>query len=170
MSVLGDFGGLRKVSLVAAAGALAAILAAFVPSPLAIRTMFDEPERPEIKAPPPLKLAAVPPLSQFDEITQRPLFNTDRKPDPIPPPPKQAGTAMTLGDLAQYRLLGTIRAADIELALVQKTGGQAMTLKKGDTFEGWTVEDVGDKGVAITGGDRSEVLAIPKANNRAESP
>jgi hypothetical protein len=45
-----------------------------------------------------------------------------------------------------------------------------LTLKPGDVFEGWTVETIGVSGVAISGGDRKEVLAIPKAQNRTQSP
>jgi general secretion pathway protein N len=143
---------------------------AFIPSPLRLLDLFDRTTVPEVKAPPPLSIAAMPPLAQFDIIKARPLFNADRKPDPLPPPPAPPKPAVVLGDLTQYRLVGTARDADTQLALVQKTGGQLLKFKPGDTFEGWKIDKIDDNGVAISGGDQHQVLAIPKASNRAQSP
>lgn len=158
----------RRVLLALLALGFAAMLLAFVPSPASLWHLFDKPIRPEVKAPPPLKLAAVPPLATFDPITARPLFNTDRKPDPTPPPPKDApGTPSSLGDLSQYKLVGMILSRNTQLALVRKTDGPVVTLKPQDTLDGWTVAKIEDNGISLTGGDRTEVLAIPKATNGA---
>jgi general secretion pathway protein N len=170
MTLLGELTPARKVLLGIAATGLAAAMLAFVPSPLALFDLFEEPPAPEVKAPPPLRLDAAPPLASFDVIAARPLFNVDRKPDPLPPPPETAKPAIALGDLTQYRVVGTVRDNAKQLGLVQKSGGALMTLKPGDTFEGWTVERIDRSGIAISGGGRKEVLAIPKATNAAKSP
>ncbi|MCE9524161.1 MAG: hypothetical protein K8S25_17215 [Alphaproteobacteria bacterium] len=170
MTPFGELSLVRKMAAGVAAVGFAAMVLAFVPSPLRLLDLFDRPPVPEVKAPPALKLAPMPPLAAFDVIAARPLFNADRKPDPVPPPPEAPKPAIVLGDLTQYRLVGTVRDANRQLALVQKTGAQLLTLKPGDVFEGWTIDKIDDKGVAISGGDQKQVLAIPKANNRAQSP
>ena len=160
-----------RKGLAATAGAgFVAMVAAFVPSPFGVLDLFAKPPTIAVAAPPPLKLAPPLPITAFDAIAARPLFNADRKPDPLPPPPEAAKPAVTLGDLTQYRLIGTVRDDRKQLGLVQKSGGSMLTLKPGDTFEGWTVEKIDNRGIAISGGGRNEVLAIPKAANAAKSP
>ena len=170
MNIAGELTPARKaLAAIAAAGALAAVVA-FVPSPLGLIDLFAKPPVLEVKAPPDVKLRAMPPIAAFEEIAARPVFNADRKPDPIPPPPEAAKPVSTLGDLAQYRVLGTIRGGEMQLALLAKSGGAVLTVKPGDTFEGWTIDKIDDAGISISGGERKEVLTIPKANNAAKSP
>ena len=170
MNVFAGIGvGQRILAVTAAAGLTAAVIA-FFPPPLRVLDLFDTPPAPEIKAPPPLVMAPMPALATFDAIAERPLFNADRKPDPLPPPPEPPKPAIVLGDLTQYRLLGITGDRQTQRALVQKAGGSLLTLKPGDVFEGWTVDSIGASGVAISGGARKEILAIPKAQNRAQSP
>jgi hypothetical protein len=170
MTLLGELTTARRVFLAIAAAGLAAAMVAFVPSPFAVFDLFQKPPVPEVKAPPRLRLPPVAPLARFDVIAARPLFNVERKPDPLPPPPEAAKPAIALGDLTQYRVVGTVRADSKQLGLVQKTGGSLLTLKPGDTFEGWTVDKIDRAGIAISGGGRKEILAIPKATNAAKSP
>jgi hypothetical protein len=63
-----------------------------------------------------------------------------------------------------------VRDSAKQLGLVQKAGGSLLTLKPGDTFDGWTVDRIDKNGIAISGGGRKEILAIPKATNAAKSP
>ncbi len=170
--LLGELTPARKVFAGLTAAGLFAAALAFVPSPFALFDLFEKPPVPEVKAPPPLRLPPTPPLASFDGITARPLFNVDRKPDPLPPPPTAAATspALALGDLTQYRVVGTVRDNRKQLGLVQKSGASLLTLKPGDTFDGWTVDKIDRNGIAISGGGRKEVLAIPKATNAAKSP
>lgn len=161
--------GRRALAIVGAAGMAGALLA-FVPSPLGVFDLFASPPVPEVKAPPPLRLAPVPAIETFDNIAARPLFNAERKPDPLPPPPEAPKPLIVLGDLTQYKLIGVSADKTTQRAIIQKAGGAAMMIKPGDTFEGWTVDKIDGSGVAISGGDRKEILAIPKAQNRAQSP
>jgi len=170
MNVFADLGtGQRILTLAAAAGVVAAILA-FIPSPLGSLALFDAPPVPVVKTPPPLVTAPMPAMATFDAVAERPLFNIDRKPDPLPPPPEAPKPAVVLGDLTQYRLFGVTGDRQTQRALVQKAGGPLLTLRPGDVFEGWTVHRISMSGLAISGGDRKEVLAITKARNGAQSP
>lgn len=168
-TITGMTRGRRILAAVGAAGVAAALLA-FVPSPLNVLDLFAKPPTPDVKLPPPLRLVPVPAIETFDEIAARPLFNEDRRPDPLPPPPEPPKPLIVLGDLTQYKLIGVTGDKATQRAIIQKSGGQPMMIKPGDTFEGWTVDKIDGAGVAISGGDRKEILAIPKAQNRAQSP
>jgi len=94
-------------------------------------------------------------------------------PDPIVP--VVAGGAAdaggtSLGDLSQLRVVGIAGDSITKLALVKKTAGGLMTLRPGDTLDGWTVTEITSRGVAITGGGRKEFLTIPRASNNAKTP
>jgi general secretion pathway protein N len=143
---------------------------AFLPSPLRIFDLFDSVPQIQVKAPMMAKIAAMPAPKAFRVITERPLFNVDRKPDPLPIPPELPKPAITLGELTQYKVEGVISGGGTQLGLVRKTGAQPLTLKPGDVFDGWKVEKIDAKGIAISGGDRSEILAIPKAENGRPPP
>ena len=170
MNTLLEITGFRRAMALTGAAGIAAALIAFVPSPLRVLDLFASRPALEVTAPPPLKMKPMPAIATFEAIAERPLFNADRKPDPSPPPPEPPKPAIVLGDLAQYRLLGVTGDRRTQRALVQKAGGAPLTLKPGDTFEGWTVDKIDAAGVAISGGDRKETLAIPKAQNRVQSP
>lgn len=159
----------NAMMVVGTAGIVAAFVA-FVPSPWGLFDLFSPLPQLEVHAPPPLRMKEIPAIETFAMIAERPLFNADRKADPLPPPPEAEKPAVSLGDTAQYHLLGVTGDRWTQRALVQKAGGALLTLKPGDTFDGWTVGKIDAVGVAISGGDRKAILAIPKATNRAQSP
>lgn len=170
MTLLNELGPWGRSLIGLAAAGLVAMMLAIVPSPLRVFDLFDRVPEIQVKAPVMAKIAAMPAPSAFGVITERPLFNIDRKPDPLPPPPEPPKPAITLGDLTQYKVEGVISGGGTQLGLVRKSGAQPLTLKPGDVFEGWTVDKIDAKGIAISGGDRSEILAIPKAENRPPPP
>lgn len=166
---LGEVGVSAKLLLALIAAGLASAVLVFIPSPMAMLDALEQAPVTEVKAPPHVKVAAMPALAAFDVLTARPLFNRDRKPDPLPPPPEAPKPAIVLGDIAQFRVEGLVVSGDSQIALVRKGGAQLLRLKPGDTLEGWKIDKIDLKGIAISGGDRSELLAIPKAENRASS-
>jgi hypothetical protein len=170
MNLFTGLGSFAKGAALFAGLGLAAMMLAFVPSPLRVFDLFDSAPVVEIKTPPPLKMAAISPATAFEAIVARPLFNIDRKPDPVPPPPEPPKPAIVLGDLTQYRVEGVVVSSETQLALVRKTGAQLLTLRQGDTLEGWKIDKIESRGISISGGDRTEVLTTPKAKNAAPSP
>ncbi len=170
MSILTEQHGFRRAMLIAGACGVAVAFIGFVPSPVALIDAFATTPVLEVKVPPPFRLQPMTAIESFAAIAERPLFNADRKPDPLPPPPEAAKPLVVLGDLSQYRVLGVTGDSAVQRALVQKTGGQTLTLKPGDMFEGWSVDRIDAAGIAISGGDRKEVLTIPKARNLSQSP
>lgn len=173
MSVISETGLYGRVMAGIAATGIVAGALAFVPSPLSVFDLFEQVTVPEVKKLPPLKVQAMPALEAFAVLTERPLFNPERLPGAEPAQgDANAGRpgVPALGDLSQYRLVGLAGDSDTQLGLIRKNGGPLITVKPGDSLEGWTVGRIGPHGVSISGGGRKEVLTIPKATNSARSP
>lgn len=164
-------GGRTRLVTFAALAGFATMGAAFIPSPLRLLTYFENVPEPQIKAPPPLKMAALPPKETFGEITARPIFNQGRRPDP---PSVSIDMTMadaeTTADLSQFRIVGIVTDRDTQLALVQTPGGATTKIRAGDTLEGWRIEKIDVSGVTATDGIRSSRLVIPRAQNAAPTP
>jgi hypothetical protein len=91
-------------------------------------------------------------------------------PDPVLPAATVASAApaaSSLGDLGQYRVVGIAGDSQTRVALVRKGEGDVRTLKPGDSLDGWIVRAINERGVSISGGGRTEILAIPRASNAA---
>lgn len=173
MMLVGNLGALERVLVWLIAGGLGVGALAFLPSPLSVLDVFQTVPQIEIKQTPSLTLKAVPSLESFDPVTARPLFNPDRVPDPESTPAVGASPATAgpvLGDTSQYRVVGIAADGITNIALVQKSGAETLRLRKGDSLDGWLVTDVGPNGVSISGGTRKEILTIPRAPNRRETP
>ena len=166
-----DNGGRTRLLTFAALAGFAAMGAAFIPSPFRLLTYLEDVPEPQIKAPPPLKMATLPPKEAFAEITARPIFNQDRRPDPpsAPVDMTMAG-AETTADLSQFRVVGIVTDRDTQLALVQTPAGTTTKIRAGDTLEGWRIEKIDVSGVTATDGIRSGRLVIPRAQNAAPTP
>jgi len=164
-------GGRTRLLAFAALAGFAAMGAAFIPSPLRLLTYFETVPAPQIKAPPPLRMAALPPKEAFAEITARPIFNHARRPDPatVRATMTDAGNEPAT-DLAQFRIVGIVTDRDTQLALVQTPGGTTTKIRAGDTLEGWRIEKIDVSGVTATDGIRSSRLVIPRAQNAAPTP
>ncbi len=173
MSALVENGGFsRTMTGIVVAGLVAGALA-FVPSPFGVLDLFQSVPVLDVKPPPVLRMQPVPSIESYDLISLRPLFNPDRLPDPVPPRVATgpgAITAPALGDLTHFRLVGLAGDSQIQLALIQKSGGPVSTMKPGDMLDGWTIDRITAAGVSISGGGRKEFLTIPKAQNASTPP
>lgn len=152
-----------------------AVLAAclgFLPSPFGLVGALSRPPAPEVRDVGPVSLREMPALAAYEPLMQRPLFNPGRTPDPVRAPsvPVGAPVASALGDLSQYRVVGIAGDSQTRIALVRKGEGEVRTLRLGDSLDGWTVRAIDGRGVSISGGGRTEVLAIPRAANAAPTP
>lgn len=161
----------RAMGLVAALGIVCGLLA-WLPSPLGLLTGRAPDRVGSVRAVAVPKLQTLQPLESYEKLTQRPLFNPGRIPDPRPATPVTVDTAVTgaAGDIAQYVLVGIAGDARTRLALVRKADGEVITLRKGDMLDGWRVGAIDGRGVSISGGGRNEILAIPRATNGSGTP
>jgi len=141
----------------------------FLPSAFGLAGAFSSPPVPEVKAVGPVKVAVLAPVEAYEPLLQRPLFNPARVPDPVLPTATVAAApaASSFGDIGQYRVVGIAGDSQTRIALVRKGEGEVRTLRRGDSLDGWIVKAIDERGVSISGGGRTEILAIPRASNAA---
>lgn len=167
-----DTSGRTRLLIALVLAGLVAMIAAFVPSPLKLLASWEGPQLPIVKAPPPLKLTALPPKERFAEIAARPIFNQDRRADPsasVAAAPVD-GAADEPEDLAQYHLVGIVTDATTRLALLRNANGATTKVRAGDTLNGWRIEKIDVSGVTATDGIRSARLVIPRSQKSAATP
>lgn len=99
-------------------------------------------------------------LSDYQELTERPLFWSERR--------AIAASIATAADAAQttlpFTLIGVVTGAKSK-ALLAKPGGKEVThASEGDVVEGWLVEEVGRQSVTLASGSvRRELQVGPAA-------
>jgi len=158
-----------KILALALVAGIAAAVSVMIPSPLSYMSLSSG-NAPDVKVPNIPKARDPGALTKYASIAERPLFNSDRKPDPLPPPPAPPAPPkpqIVLGDLNQLKLVGVILSGDNRIALVRRASAGTLTLRVGDTLDGWKIEKIDAQGVGLSGGDRQDALRIPKAENRA---
>ena len=159
----------RAWAIAVVSGAAVCVFA-IIPLPLALIIGMSSAPAHEIKAPLIVKLPEPSELKSYAGISERPLFNADRKPDPLPPPPPPPTPPkpqVVLGDLTQLKLVGVVLSGDNKLALVRRASAAILTLRVGDTLDGWKVDKIDAQGVGLSGGEHQDGLRIPKAENKA---
>lgn len=106
------------------------------------------------------------PLSAFNEIAKRNVFDAQLrkpKPKPKPKPQKPADTITELPVSASLNLLGTVYSMDDALrrAIIQ-TGNDQKILRQGDKIGGYVIDDIRRRAVVVERGSKREVIVIDK--------
>lgn len=93
----------------------------------------------------------VPPLEDLTATRERPLFSSTRRPPPPPEEPDEA-PPITEAKSLNFELVGIVRSADVAYAIVRNTESKQETLvPRGQRFSGWTIEEVGERSVVLSG-------------------
>ena len=125
---------------------------------------------------PSLATYAPPPKGQFNAINERPLFMATRRPfvpeAPPPPPAPPPAPAMATppppapppASLRQtHTLIGIVEASGERTALLRANAGAVVVrLAEGDSFQGWTMKQVGPDTVRVRAGEMEELIEFPK--------
>jgi hypothetical protein len=102
-------------------------------------------------------LAPLPPLAGFAAIVERPLFAPTRRPA-LAAPVVSAGPPVE----GRYRLIGIVGTAAKRHAFIAD-GARRADLGEGDTFDGWTVKEIGADRVVLTSPAGETVLKLSRA-------
>ena len=112
---------------------------------------------------------AIPPLSAFSEIIERPLFITNRKPfvQPASTPKRSAPKP----DTPEQVLLSAIVITDEQrLALVYTDRDKKLQqLRQGEEFKGWTLTELRTSGIFLKKGQRTRYVQLAVAPSRRTS-
>jgi hypothetical protein len=106
---------------------------------------------------------AMPPLSSFAEIGERPLFSRSRRPPLIPESTGESAGALVLN--------GILMTGADRIALLADPAAERMTpLREGDILAGWTLVAIHPEKVVIRNNGMEQELQIADTLKRAESP
>ncbi|WP_370278864.1 hypothetical protein [Pontibacterium sp.] len=107
-----------------------------------------------------LVLPEYPPLDTFEPISQRPLFNSTRRPKPKTEDFQQDVSQSELAE--SWRLVGIILNNDTPLALMaQKKGEKRLTLARGMPLDQtWMISEIGQDYIVLEGNDEQARLEL----------
>jgi hypothetical protein len=94
-------------------------------------------------------------------ITARPLFRQDRQ--PFREQTAGASARNVEAELSRFTLLGVLGFGDVPYGVVVGKGGskgERWEVRKGDSFQGFTVQEVGMDGLRVTAEDRELLLPL----------
>jgi hypothetical protein len=107
-------------------------------------------------AAPSAALPVLPPLEQFRETTDRPLFAPNRR----------AGAAVQAAPMG-LRLEGVMVIGDTKRAVIKQSDGQTARVGVGDKVGEWTVREIAADKVVLGAGDRRLELTPQRARSPA---
>ncbi len=104
-----------------------------------------------------------PPLAEFAEIGERPLFVATRRPLPIAAAAPAAVQPVVAARPLQVVVLGVIVSGERKLALLRVDNvPQSRVAAEGDEIEGWKVVSITTQNVVIRGNGAEREIAVQK--------
>lgn len=102
---------------------------------------------------PPVEVFKLPPLSSFGATLERPVFSRNRR-------SKKDAPVVVSQDLA-LKMQGVAGPeAERRAILIPEGGGDALRLREGEEYQGWTVSEIGEKHVVFLRGDQKQRLDV----------
>ncbi len=107
----------------------------------------------------------LPPKSEYAQVTARPLFNEDRRPEQHDDTQQQDAEALAAeqapSELPPVSLTGVIITPEQRIAMLRNTKNREyVTLKEGEPLEGWTLEEVSNRRIVFATDTRQEVVEL----------
>ena len=103
---------------------------------------------------------ALPPVHDFSETVERPLFMETRRPSPPPPPgppPRSEPPAPV-----SFQLMGVIESPKGRLALIAEAKGKYRRLRLKDAIDGWEVTEIRDDRLFLEQGGLKQDIGLTK--------
>lgn len=102
----------------------------------------------------------LPPLTEFSDIVERPLFTRGRR--PAPPSADDAGAVANADGSSPFLLSGVIIAGARRVALLQtRNSPKTIRVEEGETIQGWKVVAIRPHVVTISSGSNKDELKLP---------
>jgi general secretion pathway protein N len=128
---------------------------------------------PELPAVAPLERFSLPPASDYGEVTARPLFIAERRPEP--PPPEEATPGIPVaGSEQKPMLIGVLIAPGSTVALLrpEEPNAKVLRVKPGESVGDWRLETILPNRVVLRKGQapRELLLERPKKPAKPKAP
>ncbi len=121
----------------------------------------------KIPALPAAQAFSMPPIEDFGETLERPLFSKIRRPPPEPDTPAEKPEKK---QTVKVRLAGVIISPQERVALVQEPRAREITrLKEGQEIEGWVLESILADRIVLRFGEVREEVKIAGEVRRASA-
>lgn len=124
-----------------------------------------------LPTPPAAAVRTLPPLTQppvpvvdpaaHDAITERPLFNAQRRPpDAGPGETADAPSLREPAPIDGVRLTGVLMGTDRPVVLVEQPSGETRALHEGDRLDDWRIQTILDDRVVLASGASRKTLRV----------
>jgi type II secretory pathway component PulC len=120
----------------------------------------------------PVRSFALPPLEELRATRERPLFSPSRRPDEAAGGP-EAGPVEESPDSLPFELTGVVMGTDVAIAILRNRDTQeTVQLRRGETLEAWSIEEIAARHVVLRQEDRQVRLELfpAKAEGSAGAP
>lgn len=130
------------------------------PQPPTVRAAAPPPELPAVA---PLERFRLPPPNRYDEVSARPLFIAERRPEP-PPDDAAAAEKPLEGAEQKFMLFGVIIAPETQTALLRAPDPDAKTarIKVGEMIGEWRLDAVFPDRVMLRKGRETQELPLTR--------
>lgn len=164
--------GLIMFVLLALLGGAVAFIMHRLENPPQLALMAPAPGEPDPLLEAPLVGAAgqltLGPIEQFQDVVQRPLFASTRRPPPPPSPVEPEPIVVAEPEPVEereYTLVGVMVTPDATTALLRNDLGSISRVRVGEKVDDWQLEEVNDDNVVLRQGNR--VKDIPLLRNQS---
>ena len=108
----------------------------------------------------PVRSFALPPLEELRATRERPLFSPNRRPDEAAPGPA-AEVVEESPDSLPFELTGVVMGTDVAIAILRNRDTQeTVQLRKGETLDAWSIEEIAARHVVLRQEDRQVRLEL----------
>jgi type II secretory pathway component PulC len=121
----------------------------------------------------PARSFALPPLPELRATRERPLFSPSRRPEAEAAPAPDAGPVEESPDSLPFELTGVVMGTDVAIAILRNRDTQeTVQLRRGETLEAWSIEEIAARHVVLRQEDRQVRLELfpAKAEGAAPAP
>lgn len=113
---------------------------------------------------------ALPNISQYQQMVERPLFMESRRPSQPAPPEPPAPPKLEPPPPISFKLMGILATPQGKMALVADAKGKYKRLKVRDALDGWQIVDIKPDRVLLDHGGNREDLALLKKRPPGAAP
>ena len=115
-------------------------------------------------SPAPARSLAMPPLDELRATRERPLFSPSRRPDVEPAAAPPAAPVEESPDTLPFELTGVVLGSETAIAILRNRDTQeTVQLRRGETLEDWSLEEVAPRHVVLRQEDRQVRLELVPA-------
>jgi hypothetical protein len=119
----------------------------------------------------PVRSFALPPLPELRATRERPLFSPSRRPEAEAAPGPDAGPVEESPDSLPFELTGVVMGTDVAIAILRNRDTQeTVQLRRGETLEAWSIEEIAARHVVLRQEDRQVRLELFPAKAEGSAP